>query len=249
MAELLVGAVSALWLGILTSISPCPLATNIAAISYIGRRVGNARLVLLTGLLYALGRTLVYLVLGILLVASLLAQTSVSEFLERSMAKLLGPILMLVAMLLLGLVRFSFRGAGLSEQMQNRVDAMGAWGALLLGILFALSFCPASAGLFFMGLIPLSVKIQSSVILPCVFGVGTALPAVAFAILIAVSAQSVGAAFNRLSQIEWWARQITGILFLAIGLHYTLKYIFEITPFWDPWVQSVLNLIWGARAS
>jgi len=247
MPELVLGAVSALWLGLLMSVSPCPLATNVAAISYISRRVGDARLVLLTGLLYALGRTLVYLVLGILLVASLLAQNQVSMFLERYVAKLLGPILVLVAMLLLGLIELNFSGAGLSEKMQKRVDAMGAWGALLLGIVFALSFCPASAGLFFMGLIPLSVRVHSSVLLPLLFGVATALPVVAFAVLIAVSARSVGKAFNRLTQIEWWARRVTGVLFLLLGVHYTLKYIFEWTPFWDPWVQALLNLVWGAN--
>jgi len=245
MGEFWVGVGWALYFGLLMSISPCPLATNVAAISYLGRRATRPRLVLLSGLLYTVGRTLVYLVLGILLVASLLGRSQVSEFLEKYMDKLLGPIFLVLAMLLLGLIRFSVSGPGMGEKMQRRVDALGVWGALLLGILFALSFCPASAGLFF-AMISWAVKVRSSVVLPTVFGIASALPVVAFAVLIAVSAQSVGKAFNRLSQIEWWVRNVTGGLFLAMGIHYTLKHVFEVIPFWDPWVQFFIDRIWGA---
>ena len=180
-----VGVVSALWLGILTSISPCPLATNIAAISYIGRRVGSPRQVLLSGMLYALGRSLAYLALGMLLVASVLSIPQLSLFLQKYMNKLLGPILIVVAMFLLGLIQLNITGPGVSDTMQKRVDALGMWGALVLGILFALTFCPVSAALFFGSLIPLSVKVGSGVALPGVYGIGTALPVLAFAVLIA----------------------------------------------------------------
>jgi cytochrome c biogenesis protein CcdA len=246
MDGLLGGAATALYLGLLMSISPCPLATNVAAISYVARRVGSPRLVLLSGLLYTLGRTLVYLVLGMLLVASVLAAAQVSALLDRYVSKLLGPILIVLAMFLLGLIRLGVSGPAVSDSIQRRVDALGLLGAVLLGVVFALSFCPVSAGLFFLGLVPLSVKLHSSILLPAVFGVGTALPVVAFAVLIAVSARSVGRAFHRLSQIEWWVRLATGIIFLAIGVHYTLKHVFELKLFWDPWVQYLLNAIWGA---
>lgn len=228
MNEWILGTASAMWLGILTSISPCPLATNIAAISYIGRRVGNSREVFLTGLLYAAGRTLAYLVLAMLLVASVMSIPQVSMFLQRYMAMLLGPILILVGMLLLELIEVNLSGSGVSERLQKRVDTLGIWGALLLGIVFALTFCPVSAALFFGSLIPLSVRIHSSVALPSIYGVGTALPVLVFAVLIAVSARSVGKAFNRLSQVEWWARRITGVVFVLIGIYYCLKYIFEV---------------------
>ena len=228
MWEYALGATSALWLGILTSISPCPLATNIAAISYIGRRVDNVRYVFLTGLLYTFGRTLAYLALGVLLVAGVLSIPQVSLFLQTYMSKLLGPILILVAMFLLNLIHVGFAGSGMSNTMQKRVDALGIWGALLLGIVFAMSFCPVSAVLFFGSLIPLSVSVNSSVLLPAIYGVGTAVPVLIFAGLIAYSAQSVGKAFNRLTQIEWWARRITGLVFLALGLYYSLRYIFEV---------------------
>jgi cytochrome c biogenesis protein CcdA len=228
MDEYLLGIGGALLLGIQTSISPCPLATNIAAISYIGRRVGNARQVFLAGLLYTLGRTLVYLTLGMVLVAGLLSVPWLSMFLQKYMNKLLGPILIVVAMFLLELIQVNVSGAGVSDKMQKRVDAMGIWGAGLLGIMFALAFCPVSAAWFFGSLIPLSVKVNSSVTLPSVYGVGTALPVIVFAVLIALSAQSVGKAFNAMAKIEWWARRITGALFLLIGLYYSLRFIFEV---------------------
>lgn len=227
-AASLVAVASALWLGVLTSISPCPLATNIAAISFIGRRVGSPRKVFLSGLLYALGRTLSYLVLGVLLVASVLSVPELSMFLQRYMNKLLGPLLIVVAMFLLDLVSFSLPGSGVSQSMQKRLDGLGLWGALPLGMLFALTFCPVSAALYFGSLIPLSVKSGSAVLLPSLYGLGTALPALIFAVLVAVSARSVGKAFNALSKVEWWARRLTGVIFLAIGFYYCLKFILDV---------------------
>lgn len=228
MGEYVLGVTWAFWLGILTSISPCPLATNIAAISYIGRRVGSPRQVFLAGLLYTVGRTLVYLTLGVVLVAGLLSVPWLSMFLQKYMNKLLGPILIVVAMFLLELIQVTASGPGVSDKMQKRVDTMGIWGAGLLGIVFALAFCPVSAALFFLTLIPLSVKVNSSVALPSIYGIGTAVPVIAFAVLIALGAQSVGKAFNAISKIEWWARRITGVLFLLVGIYYSLRFIFEV---------------------
>ena len=226
--SLIAAASAALWLGVLTSISPCPLATNVAAISFIGRRVASPRRVFLSGVLYALGRSLAYLALGVLLVGSVLSVPELSMFLQRYMNKLLGPLLILVAMFLLDLLSFSLPGSGVSESMQKRLDALGLWGALPLGMLFALTFCPVSAALYFGSLIPLSVRAQSSVLLPSIYGLGTALPALVFAVLVAVGARSVGKAFNALSKVEWWARRITGVVFLGIGLYYSLKFIFGV---------------------
>ena len=128
MTEYLIGAGSALWLGVLTSITPCPLATNIAAISYIGRKVGNSRQVFLTGLLYTVGRTLAYLGLAFVLVASVLSVPQISLFLQKYMHLILGPILIIVGMFLLGLIQLNMGGGGMSEGLQKRVDAMGVWG-------------------------------------------------------------------------------------------------------------------------
>jgi cytochrome c-type biogenesis protein len=228
MQELAIAAATALWLGIFTSINPCPLATNIAAISYVGRRVGSTRQVFLTGLLYALGRTLAYVGLAVLLVATALSQPRVSIFRQKYGHLVLGPILILVGMLLLGLIQFSARGSGVSGRMQKRVDAMGVWGALVLGVVFALSFCPNSAAIFFFTLIPLSINANSRVALPAIYGVGTALPVLVFAVLIALSAQSVGKAYNVLSRVEWWTRMVTGAVFVVVGVFFSLRYVFEI---------------------
>jgi cytochrome c biogenesis protein CcdA len=228
MADSIVAGFSALWLGILTSISPCPLATNIAAISYIGRSVESPRRVLLNGLLYTLGRTITYLVLGVLLVFSLLSAPYVSNTLQTYMNKILGPVLILMGMFLLELIRLNLGSSGLKSEISSRADRMGTWGPAILGMGFALSFCPVSAALFFGSLIPLALTNNSSVLLPTLYGIGTAVPAVVFAVLVALSAHSVGKVFNRINHIERWARRITGVVFIGVGLYLTLVYVFEV---------------------
>lgn len=222
---------SAVWLGILTSISPCPLATNIAAISFIGRRVESPRKVVAAGLLYTLGRMITYLVLGILIVASVLSIPELAMFLQQNMNKFLGPILIVVGMFLLELISLDFLRSDIGSRMQGRAERFGIWGAALLGLLFALSFCPVSAALFFGSLVPLAVDHQSSVVMPIVYGVGTALPVIVFAFVIAVSTRMVGVMFNKLKIFEKWARRITGVVFIIVGIYYVLIYIFEIYLF------------------
>ncbi len=228
MSEYIPGLISALWLGVLTSISPCPLATNIAAISYIGRKVKTPRLVLFTGLLYTIGRSLVYVLLGVLLVYSLLSAPYISNILQKYMNKLLGPVLILVGMFLLELLHFKTSGTGISEKLQKQADRWGIWGAFLLGIVFALSFCPVSAGLFFGSLLPLAVSAKSAVLIPLLYGIGTAVPVFIFAILLAFSVNSIGKAFNRITHFEFWARRITGVIFILAGIYMSLIYIFGI---------------------
>ena len=222
------GIGSALWLGILTSISPCPLATNIAAISYIGKRVADPRMVVLSGLLYMLGRMLAYLGLGILIVASVLSIPDLAYFLQKYMNQFLGPILIVVGIFLLGIIRFSLPGGGISEKMQKRVASCGIWGAGLLGILFALSFCPVSAALFFGSLIPLAVKHNSSYALPSIYGIGTALPVIVFAFIIGFGTHYLSRVFNKITKIEMWARKITGVIFIIAGIYYILIYILKL---------------------
>ena len=226
--ELAVAAAWATWLGVLNSMSPCPLATNIAAISFIGRRVASPRAALATGLLYTLGRTLVYLVLGILLVSSLLSAPLVSHFLQKYMNRLLGPTLILAGMVLAELIRFTPKGSQLGEKVGQRVQGWGIWGGLPLGIVFALAFCPASAASFFGLLIPLAVKYESGLMLPTVYGAGTALPVLVFAVLMVVGTRAVGQAYNKIAQFEWWARRLTGALFIGIGVYFCLTYIFRV---------------------
>jgi len=234
MTTLLLATASAFWLGVLTSISPCPMATNIAAISFIGKRVGRPRTVVASGLLYTLGRTAVYVALAVVAVGGLLAIPAVSEFLQTYMNRLLGPVLIVAGVVLLELVPLSFSTSVGSERAQKLAEKGGVLGAGLLGVLFALSFCPISAGLFFMSLLPLALKHESRFLLPTAFGVGTALPVVVFAVAIALSARSVGKMYGALQKVEWWARRITGVLFILVGVYYCLLYIFGITAL-QPW--------------
>jgi hypothetical protein len=219
---------SALWLGVLTSISPCPLATNVAAMSFISRGLGSPRRVLLTGLVYTAGRTLAYLVLGVMMVASLLTAPGVSLILQERMNQILGPALIIAGVLLLDLIRLPSRGGGISAGLQGRAERWGIWGAGLLGLVFALSFCPTSAALFFGSLIPLALRSGSILVLPSVYGVGTAVPVFAFAIALAVGVNAVGRMFNVLTRFEVWARRITGVIFIVVGGYYCLAYIFEV---------------------
>jgi cytochrome c-type biogenesis protein len=217
-------------LGILTSILPCPLATNIAAISYVGRRVARPMLVFLSGLLYAAGRTLAYVAVGmvILFAFGLAARGEVFSFLREYVNLLLGPVLILVAMLLLEMVQFSLPSLGVGATMQKRVDTLGVWGALPLGMVFALAFCPPSILLFGI-VLTLCGNIGAPVAGPALYGLGTAIPVVVFAVLIAFSTQSVGKVFNRVAQIEWWTRRVAGGLCLLLGLYFTLVYVFDVS--------------------
>jgi len=214
---------SALWLGVLTSISPCPLATNIAAVSYVGRQVGSTRAVLLSGGLYAAGRTLAYVVLGAAAVWSLMSMVAVSSVLQGGFHRALGPLLIVMGLLLLGLFKLDLPGFGVSDGLRDRVDRSGVLGAGLLGIFFALSFCPVSAGLFFGSLVPLAVDRSSPLLLPTLYGVGTALPVAAFAVLLAAGAGWLGKALDRVQAFEIWARRVTAVVFIGVGVYETLR--------------------------
>lgn len=224
--SILVPLASAFWLGILTSISPCPLTTNIAAISYVGRRVGRPASVLQAGLLYTVGRALAYLLLGVLLVGSLLSAPSLSQMLQKHMNMALGPVLILVGLILLEVIRLPVgKGGGLSAALQNKADSLGIGGAGLLGMVFALSFCPTSAALFFGSLLPLAVQQQSSLLIPGIYGLATGLPVLLFALLLAFGANKVAHAFNRITAFERWARRLTGVLFLVVGGYYCAVFL------------------------
>ena len=214
---------SALWLGILTSISPCPLATNIAAVSYVGRRIGSARAILASGVLYTAGRTIAYVALGAAAVWSLMSMVEVSAFLQGSAHRLLGPLLIVLGLLLLGAVRLSAPGVGVSDRLRQRVDRWGLWGAGLLGIMFALAFCPLSAGLFFGGLVPLAADHGSPLLLPAFYGVGTALPVAGFAVLLAAGVGWLDIALAKVQVFERWARRVTAIVIIGVGIYETLR--------------------------
>ena len=214
---------SAFWLGILTSISPCPLATNIAAVSFISRNLGSSKKVLWSGLLYAAGRMLTYVAIAVLAVASLLSLPEVSFFLETNMHKIIGPLLIVVGIILLDVLPFTFSASLVSSSMQEKAGKWGLWGSGILGIIFALTFCPLSAALFFGSLIPLAIDGKSAVLMPSVYGLGTALPVIAFAFVMAFGVKSIGRIFDKLTQIEKWVRKLTALVFIGAGLYLLVK--------------------------
>jgi len=219
---------SAVWLGILTSVSPCPLATNIAAVSFISRRITQRNTVFLSGILYTLGRSLTYIVLGVLIVKTLVDVPILSDFLQRYVNKILGIVLILVGMVLLDLLRVPLSLPSVSEDVTKKLIDKGAIGALPLGILFALAFCPVSAALFFGGLIPIAVKAHSGIGLPLIYGIGTGLPVLLFAFLVAAGTGYINNLYYRITRIEFYTKKVTGIIFILVGIYYTLAYIFEI---------------------
>jgi len=219
---------SAFWLGVLTSISPCPLATNIAAISFVGRRVDKPASVLSAGLLYTAGRSLTYMALGILLVSSILSAPRVSLTLQKYMNMLLGPLLIIIGMVLLDLISLNIRGPGIGESIKKKAEFLGIWGAGLLGIVVGVSFCPTAGALCFGSLLPLAVKNNSKILLPAIYGLATGLPVLLFAVLLALGANRVAQAYNKIVLFEKWGRKITGILFIIIGIYYCLTHIFHL---------------------
>lgn len=216
-------ALAALWLGILTSISPCPLATNIAAVSFIGKTVSSPSRALVLGLLYTLGRVLAYTILGVLLVKGVLTAFGTGNFLQKYMNILLGPVLIVVGVFLMGCIRINLGGGISGERAQSWAAKAGAFGPVLLGILFALSFCPISAGLFFLSLVPLAAKHASPVLFPVLYGIGTGLPVLGFAAVVALGTAAVAKAYNRISHFEWWAQRITGVIFIVVGVYYVVN--------------------------
>lgn len=219
---------SAFWLGILTSVSPCPLATNVAAISYIGRHVTSPGKVAMHGISYTVGRMFTYLVLSIAIVAGISSMPEISGFLQKYMNRIIGPFLILAGMVLLELIHFEMPSIAGTSRLTSLAEKNDLWSTCLLGMLFALSLCPVAAALFFGGLIPLAVKHGSSFLMPSLYGIGTALPVTAFALVIAFSAGQIGKIFDRIRKIEKAAQAATGIIFIAVGIYYSLAYIFEI---------------------
>lgn len=214
---------SALWLGFVTSISPCPLATNVAAMSYLARYTGSRRLQLLAGLLYALGRAVAYTLVGGILSFGLLSAPALSAFLQQHMDQLLGPLLLLVGMALLGLLPGMPSFGGVGAEMQGRLAQKGVLGSGALGFLFALAFCPVSAALFFGSLIPLAVQQDSAFLLPALYGVGSAAPVLGFGILLLLGRELAGRWFERARKADRWLLPATGWVLVGIGLYMCLS--------------------------
>ena len=211
-------------LGLLTALSPCPLATNIAAIGFISRDIENRRRIFRNGLLYTFGRIVAYTVLGIVLISILKEGVSlfgVQKFIGKYGELIIGPALLVIGLFmffghLLPLPSFGFNGNG------EGLAKHGGWGAFLLGVLFALAFCPSSGVLYFGMLIPMSATTTAGWLLPVVFAFATALPVLVIAWILAFSAQRIGTVYGKMQTVQKWLNTVVALLFIAIGIYYCI---------------------------
>ena len=218
--------VTALLLGLITAIAPCPLATNIAAVAYITRNVTDRKYAVITGSLYTLGRMFSYTLLGVLIIAAGLEIPWLSGAIQDVGEKVLGPLLIVVGLLMLFIDRFSFgTGGGKLASLGSKVANWGMIGGFLLGVIFALAFCPYSAVLFFGALIPVALKSNGGVALPAVYAIGTGLPVLVFGTLLSLGVAGVANWLNALTRAERIIRIIVSVVFIGVGIYYVVLWI------------------------
>ena len=216
-------ALTAFILGLMTAISPCPLATNISAIGFISRDIENRRRVFLKGLVYTLGRAISYTGLGIILFFGA-SKMHVTMLFQGWGEKLLGPLLIIIGLLMLDFIKIKFPGfSGLTEKMGEH-SKRSYWGTLLLGMVFAMAFCPYSGVLYFAMLIPMTITSISGLYLPVVFAMATGLPVIIFAWLLAYAVGNVGKLYDRIKIFELWFRRIVAVLFILVGIYYIVVF-------------------------
>lgn len=213
---------SAFVLGLMTSISPCPLATNITATAFISKNITNKKLVFLSGVLYSLGRAFSYTVIGLILFFGA-SKFHVGRFFQQNGEKFLGPLLIIVGLIMLNVIRLNFLGkSNFTEKLTEKLKGKGLLGSFLIGVIFALAFCPYSGALYFGMLIPMTISSVDGLYLPIVFAFGTGLPVILFTYLLAFAAGSVGVFYNKIAKTEKVMRTITGVVFVLTGVYYVL---------------------------
>lgn len=218
--------VTALILGLMTAISPCPLATNITAIGYISKDLQNRRRVFLNGVIYTLGRAVAYTLIGLIFYFGA-NQIEIAGFLQRWGEKILGPLLIIIGLFMLGVIKLTIPGMNKLTDRMNKKSFTGFTDVLLLGIVFALAFCPYSGVLYFGMLIPITISSASGLYLPFVFAVATGLPVLLIAWLIAFSLSNVGSFYNRIKKFEFWFRRVIAVVFIGVGLYYLYEFYFQ----------------------
>lgn len=223
-------ALTAFILGLLTAISPCPLATNIAAIGFIGKNIEDRRAIFKRGIYYTVGRILAYTILGIILI-SILKEGASMFGIQKAISKwgelLIGPVLLIIGLYMLfgdkiNIPKFGFDGGEKGERLAGK----GSWGALMLGVLFAMAFCPSS-GIFYFGmLIPMSVTASAGWLLPVLFAVATSLPVLVVAWILAFSVEKVGEVYGKIQTVQKWLNIIVGTIFVLVGIYYCITMYF-----------------------
>ncbi|ALJ06626.1 cytochrome C biogenesis protein [Pseudalgibacter alginicilyticus] len=216
---------SALILGLMTAISPCPLATNITATAFISKNISSKRKVFLSGLLYSLGRGFSYTVIGLILYFGA-SKFHIARFFNQNGEKYLGPLLIIIGLIMLNVIKLNFLGkSNFEEKISEKFKDKGLLGSFLIGIIFALAFCPYSGALFFGMLIPMTIASVDGLYLPVIFAFGTGLPVILFTYLLAFTAGKVGVFYNRITKIEKIMRHVAGVVFIITGLYYVFIFI------------------------
>jgi len=212
--------ITAIILGLMTAISPCPLATNITAIGFISRDIENSKRVFLNGLVYTLGRAISYTLLAVILYLGA-NQMNVSMLFQGWGEKILGPLLIVIGLFMLGIIKINFPGFSKLADRIGENSKGSYWSSLLLGMIFALAFCPYSGVLYFAMLIPMTISSASGLYLPVLFAIATGLPVIIFAWLLAYAVGNVGKLYNQIKTIELWFRRVVAVIFILAGFYYT----------------------------
>ncbi|WP_372792778.1 aromatic aminobenezylarsenical efflux permease ArsG family transporter [Lutibacter sp.] len=213
---------SAFVLGLMTSISPCPLATNITATAFISKNIANKKVVFLSGVVYSLGRAFSYTAIGLILFFGA-SKFHIARFFQQNGEKYLGPLLIFVGLIMLNIIRLNFLGKyNFTEKLTEKLKGKGLLGSFLIGVIFALAFCPYSGALYFGMLIPMAISSLDGLYLPIVFAFGTGLPVLLFTYLLAFAAGNVGIFYAKITKVEKVMRSIAGIVFVITGIYYGL---------------------------
>jgi len=211
---------SAFILGLMTAISPCPLATNITATAFISKNIASKRKVFLSGVLYSLGRGFSYTAIGLILYFGA-SKFHIARFFNQNGEKYLGPLLIIIGLIMLNIIKLNFLGkSNFQEKLSKKFKGKGLLGSFLIGVVFALAFCPYSGALFFGMLIPMTIASVDGLYLPIIFAFGTGLPVILFTYLLAFTAGKVGVFYNQITKIERVMRTVAGVIFIIIGLYY-----------------------------
>jgi sulfite exporter TauE/SafE len=218
--------VSALVLGLMTAISPCPLATNITAIGYISKDIEDRNRVFINGILYTLGRAITYMSIALIIYFGV-DQFRFSGILQQYGEKFLGPLLIIIGIFMLGIIRINFKGFDkLTSGMENK-KSFNYFDTILLGILFALAFCPYSGVLYFGMLVPMTVSSASGLYLPLIFALATGIPVIIFAWILAYAVSGIGTFYNKVKVFEIWFRRVIAVVFIVAGIYYIIRVYFS----------------------
>lgn len=216
--------VTAFVLGLMTAISPCPLATNITAVGFISKDIENRNRVFVNGILYTLGRAITYTAIPIVIYLGA-DQLKFSSFFQLHSEKFLGPLLIIIGILMLDILKFDFPGIGKLSARMEKKNRWGYFDAILLGVVFALAFCPYSGVLFFGMLVPITIASPSGLYLPIVFALATGIPVIVFAWILAYAVSGIGQLYSKIKSFEIWFRRVVAVIFIFVGFYYIFRWI------------------------